>query len=199
MSNISFALITLDWTSILTGVLSSLAASSFFILILFRIRPHVRISPVIAKDVNPDTGDTVFVFKVINRSPFFKIYDLKCSLRIHINKSSHNNGEDRKRTDDNDKLTLINDNFWVLSNFNIKHISQRFDKELKVKTRTDYAVQVGTEYDLEKVISENKTIELQVSAKHPLSGFTKVTIEDYKHKTKIVSGSFGSGNCFDIK
>ena len=186
----------LDSNAILIGVLSSFTASLLFIIILFRVRPNISVSPYIAKDKDPNTNEVVFVFKVKNNSPFFKIYDLKCSVGIFETIPSHN-GEDTKRTDD--RVMLINDNYWVLANFNIRHISQWFNREKKLKSRTDYAAQFGTKFDLEKVIADRKVVRVEVFGKHPLSGFSKVKFEEYKHSSEIKVGSFYSGNSFVIK
>lgn len=186
----------LDSSAIITGVLASSIASFLFILILFRVRPQFSISPHLAKDTDPNTNETVFVFKVKNNSPFFKIYDLKCSIGVFEIIPSHNS-EDTKRTDD--KVDLINDNKWVLARFNIRHISQWLNREKKLTTRSDYAAQFGTKFDLKTVIENRKMIRVEAIAKHPLSGFSKVKFEEYKHISQIVNGSFCSGNSFKIK
>lgn len=190
---------TLDSTAVLTGILSSLVASILWIVILFRVRPNLKVSPEMAIDIDPFTKDIVYVFKVVNQSPFFKIYELKCSISILQIIPSHN-GEDTKKTED--RVELINDNYWVLERFNPRHISQWFKKDKKLKTRTNYAAQFGTKYDLKSVINDpknRKIIRVEVFAKHPLSGFSKVKFEEYKHGSELVGGSFCSGNCFKIK
>lgn len=189
-------LANLDMNVIITGVLSSLVASCLFVLLLFRIRPNLKISGEIAKDTSVRPGETFFIIKVINRSLFYKIYDLKCSIKVYEKSPSHN-AEDLTRSDLDVKFT--SGDFWVLERFNIRHVSQWFNKSKKLKTRTDYAVQFGTKDDIERLINNKKIIRVEAFAKHPLSGFSKVVVEDYKHRSQIIEGSFCSGNCFTIK
>jgi hypothetical protein len=59
---------SLDSTSVLTGIFSSLIASLLWVFILFRVRPHISISPMMAIDTDPKTGENVYVFKVKNNS-----------------------------------------------------------------------------------------------------------------------------------
>jgi hypothetical protein len=161
---------SVDWSAILTGIFSSLAASLIFASLLFRVRPGIRISPCIAMDLDPSNNQTVFVFKVINSSPFFKIYELRCSVAVYDRIPSHN-GEDLKRIND---VPLINNSHWVLEKFNWRHLSQNFTPEIKLTTRTDYAIQFGTTFEIDKVIQSRKIIVFEVFAKHALSGFRRL-------------------------
>lgn len=186
----------IDWSSVLVGVGSSLIASLLFLLVLFQVRPRIIIGPSIAKLVRKSNGQTAFVFKVINRSPFFKAYDLRGEVIIY-KKTPSRNGQDLMKT--SEKVDIINGAHWSVSRFNVRHLTQILNKNKKIKGRSDYAIQIGTEYDLENVIEEERVVRFVVHAKHPLSGFTRVRFKDFDHIEDIQNGYFTSGFCFDIR
>ncbi len=185
---------SIDWSSVVTGVLSSLIASLLFILVLFRVRPNIKIAPEIAK--SDDEGNTVYVFKILNASPFFKIYDVNFELRIYKTENSPN-GEDRKRVFLEEAI-LINSYIPMLHKFNLKHISQWFNRAKKLSSRTDYAAQAGTKFNIPSVLESGHSVTILIIAKHALSGFTKVKPETFKHVSQVVDGTFCSGNSFRI-
>ena len=53
--------------ALITGVLSGMVASLLFLLALRQLRPKIKISPFIARDVN-SLGEVRYRFKVVNRS-----------------------------------------------------------------------------------------------------------------------------------
>lgn len=68
-----------------------------------------------------------------------------------------------------------------------------------LKSRTDYAVQFFTQEDCRTILDSNeKYIQFQITAKHSLTGFSKVRTMKYAHVSKVENGSFLSGNSFEI-
>jgi hypothetical protein len=62
------------------------------------------------------------------------------------------------------------------------------------------AVRIRTIEPLEETwLDESSFIRLTIIAKHALSGFNKVFVQDYPSKDRISSGKFLSGNSVELK
>lgn len=170
--------------SIITGIVTSLV----FLLALSRLKPNLKICDKISEEIMD--GVPHFGIKVINKSWFFKVYDLKVRLQSVRVVPSENN-EDYHMDD----IVLRKDNTWFLNRFNLRHYLQDiiFNRK-RLKTRTDYCVQFFTKEDLNVLVDSNKRIKFEVLAKHSLSGFSVVKNYTFRHKNDLVKGSFLSGN-----
>jgi hypothetical protein len=136
----------------------------------------------------------VYLFKIINKSLFFRIYDLK--INAYVCQSIPNiNGTDVNFKD----IPLKGADQWVLNRLNFKHILQNIRKGDKtLQSRCDYAVQFFSTENIATLLNNNSYISVQVLAKHSLTGFSRVKIMKYQHHSKIVKGCFLSGNCCKI-
>src|SRR5690606_37893388 len=178
--------------TIFTGIISSL----FFLFILSRLKPRIKICDKIALHVkkNHSTPKYTYYFKVINSSLFFRVYDLNVRVRSSTVRSSPNG--------DNivfDEIELKVSKVWLVNRLKFSHLFQDiFLGTKRLKGRTDYAVQFVTNNNLTAAIRGNKCITLQLIAKHSLTGFTRVISMDFKHEEEIVKGNFLSGNTFKI-
>lgn len=178
-----------NFESLLAGFITSV----FFLVVLSRLKPKLRICDKISGEIRD--GEPHFGFKVINKSWFFKVYDLKVKLNSLRVMPSENN-EDYHC----DELSLRKDNTWVLKRFNPRHTFQDWMFGTKrLKKRTDYAVQFFTKEPLNGLVDTNKRIRFEVLAKHSLSGFSVVKTYTFRHKNDLVTGSFLSGNTAKIK
>lgn len=174
-------------SSILTGIISS----GVFLVVLSRLKPSLRISTSICFDKE----NNKYLFKIINKSPFFKVFDISVKL-YSIEIVPTYNGENYKM--EPVKLTL--DHIKAIQRLNCSHYFQDyFCKDKRLETRTDYAAIFSTSVDLMPLLQQKSFIRFQVYAKHTLTGFGRIFNYDYKHSGNIVDGSFLSGNTFKIK
>src|SRR5690606_22749720 len=174
---------------ILLSVISGIVSSAIFLFVLSRLKPSIRICNRIAYD--PKTGK--YLLKIINRSLFFKIYDINVNLSsICIVQTL--NGENVKIQPI--KLTLSS--IRAMQRFNWKHLFQNeIHKENRLRSRTDYAAIFSSKEDLRAIIENQNFIRFEVYAKHTLTGFARIFTYDYKHSGNIIDGTYLSGNTFN--
>ncbi len=184
------------WNAFLNGVVPGVVASAIFLFILFMLKPKIVISDKIASHYRIINGTKhhVYLFKIINKSLFFKVYDLKANAFVCEN-IQNVNGVDTKYTD----ITLKGVDQWVLNSLNFRHILQNFlRKDKTLQSRCDYAAQFVTFDNVATLLQNNSYISLQILAKHSLTGFSRVKIMKYQHHSKIEKGAFLSGNSCKI-
>jgi len=175
-------------------VVTGLTSSAVFLLLLYFLKPRVRISDFISSCYDNDAAQQRYYFKILNRSLFFKIYDIKVRAYSCENIPSHN-GDDVIFKE----IELKKTNQWVMARMNFKHLWQEFfigDKRLN--SRSDYAAQFSTYVNLSDVLKQKSYIRIEVLAKHSLTGFSIVKTKTYKHVSNIKKGSFNSGNTCKI-
>ena len=169
-------------------------ASLVFLYILSRLKPNIKICDKIAIEPQKD-GSINYGFKVINKSPFFKVYDMKAKLFSLELEPSENNIDYKL-----EQIELRKSNIWFMNKFNPRHYFQdQIFGEKKLKKRTDYATQFFTETDVKKMVFSKKIIRFELLARHSLSGFTVVKHKEFNHKNDFIDGSFFSGNTSKIK
>ncbi len=180
-------------TSLITGVSSSIV----FLFLLWNLKPKFKISDKICCEETEHNGRRVrlYLFKVINKSCFFKVYDVKVVAHA-VTPQKNFNGS-------NTILSAIPIQFNAISmiqTFNVKHYFQDILRGMGTLTgRTDYAIKFFTITDCKTILRTNeKHIQFQITAKHSLTGFSKVETMKYSHVLKIENGSFLSGNSFAI-
>ncbi|MGB3606537.1 hypothetical protein [Psychroserpens sp.] len=177
----------------LDSIIGGVASSLVFLIALSRLKPKIRISDKIS--VENIQGERHYVIKVINKSLFFKVYDMKVRVYSIINVPSENNTDFHC-----DDIELRKDYIWFLNRLNWRHIFQNIIHGTKrLKKRTDYAAQFLTKENLNDLVGTNKSIRFEVLAKHSLSGFSVVKTYTFRHKNDLVNGSFLSGNTSTIK
>ncbi|MEP4531864.1 MAG: hypothetical protein ABJ004_02180 [Cyclobacteriaceae bacterium] len=176
------------------AITASLVASALFTLILFSLRPRISISSNIAKYYNNKDNQIYYLIKIKNRSVFFRVYEVKAKLykvsSLSTNNTSLNTIED--------EIELKRSEFWMVSSFYFWHFLQWFKPDKRLNQRTDYCCVFGTKTDLEQLLKDNKHVMVEVYARHPLSGFARVSKMVFQHDTNIKEGHFLSGNTFRI-
>jgi len=187
----------ITWKDVITSLIVGLSSSTIFLFLLWNLKPNFKISGIICCEETDYNGKIkkVFLFKVINRSCFFPVYDVK-AVAVVIRPIKNLNGTN----DDISPLSIVFDSTSIVPKFNFKHYFQDFFRgESWLKQRTDYAIKFFTIMDCKKILNNNdKTIEIQIITKHALAGFSKVKTMRYDHVLKIEDGSFLSGNSFKI-
>jgi hypothetical protein len=187
---------TLLQNNILQGIISGIIASSIFLLVLFMLKPRLVIGDKIAcQYINFHGRDLrIYTFKVINKSLLFKLYDVKVMAYI-CEVLPNTNGDDIHATN----IKLLGTETRTLATFNRRHFFQNILLgDSLLKSRTDYAAQFSTEANLKTVLKNNTYIKCEVLAKHALTGFSKVFTREFKHESKIIDGTFLSGNSCEI-
>jgi len=176
---------------ILASIISGFVSSGIFLFTLSLFKPSIGI----CKSIAYDTKNKKYLLKIINKSLFYKIYDV--TVRLHsIEIVQTLNGENFKVEPIRFKLNTIKS----VSRLNYKHLWQDlFHGENRLKGRTDYAAVFSTETDLKNLLIQKKSIRFEVYARHTLTGFAKIFTYDYKHSGNIIDGTFLSGNSCIIK
>ena len=166
---------------VLTGVLSSLAASSIFLFFLFHFRPKLDISPYIA--VREDEEGTAYILKVINRTPR-EVIDIRCELTL---------------------MTPTNVTHGVIisaTHLNLrKSYSFHLEKYDKKDKDAKYAARYVTYENLESKWPDDKVsyLQLRILAKDSLSGFSKFFSQSfYTKESCLVKGSHKFGDSLDV-
>jgi hypothetical protein len=166
---------------LVVGILTSLLSSYLFLYFLFlRFKPNILISDKISKYID-DKGVVGYAFKFINKSKF-KAYDVEMQAYFLI------------------PIKRINGTNYVVKEIklirnNLIHIHE-FDKK---DSFSRYAAQIRFMEDIEIEWKDGASIEVTITAKHNLSGFSKSFSREYGGKSLIRAGRFHSGNTFDIE
>lgn len=166
--------------SILTGVIASLAASSLFLLVLFRLRPKIDISSEIADQSNQD--GPCFAFKFINRSRY-QAFDLSIEAilitPIQVPGGPVNHAQE---------VTLRKSHIHELGGFNKK------DKE------AHYALRVATFDNLRSLwTSDTQFLRLNIVSRHALSGFSGIQTMVFNTKAQIKKGKHRFGDSLNVE
>jgi hypothetical protein len=162
--------------SVVVGILSSVAASVLWILMLSRLTPKLSISPVIAEDPETDPETPVFRIKVVNRSRRAAM-DLR--FQVDLMTFRVKGGNVNRRV--------------PLKCGNAPLMFPRYDRSDKDHGNA-YRLRINS--DIRKLLREqpNASIRLQIFARHELSGMGKVFEQRYFHpNSEIVTGTFVRG------
>ncbi|ALQ52154.1 hypothetical protein [Nitrosomonas ureae] len=166
--------------SILIGIFSSLSASGLFLIVLFKLRPIIEISPEIADQSNND--GPCYAFKFINRSKY-QAFDISIETilitPIQVPGGPVNHVKE---------VILRKSHFHELGGFSPK------DKE------AHYAFRVATFDDLRSLwISDTQYLRINVVASHALSGFSSVQTMVFNTKSQIKKGKHRFGNNLNVE
>ncbi len=172
-------LVANDWViEIFGGIFTSIV----FLLMMRCLKPDIKISKNIA-DYNGK-----FSVKIYNNSSFFDAIDLKVELCM-IEPYGAPGGQNIRIT----PIILKSDKSMILP-----HLRSSMGKD-----NAQYAWQINVKNDLRKIWdegSEGARLEFSISAKHGLSGFTKVLVEVYNDRESVIEkGKFKFGKSMEIK
>ncbi|WP_133576319.1 hypothetical protein [Pedobacter metabolipauper] len=187
-----------EQSKFLNNLIPGLYTSLIFLLMLYFLKPRLKIGNKIALELFPNdpAGQThLYSFKVINKSLFFKVYDLHICAWVSKIEPSVN------ADDVSYQPIKIRKQFqWVIHRLYAGHFFQKFlAKDQRLERRTDYAAQFSTFEDIRGMIANGHFITVEILAKHSLTGFTRVITKKYKHVSDIITGTYYSGNSCEIK
>lgn len=168
--------------SVLIGVLSSLAASALFLVVLFRLRPEIEISPYIAVGLSK-TGKKTYRFKFVNRAKRNAI-----NVRARVIYTTPKNVPDGTVLN-NRNIGLTRDLIFELPKFDTG------DKE------ANYAYRLMTSEDLEDIWSNEDSayVRFQLIATDALTGFSRVFHKSFHTKRSCLRpGSHRFGESLEV-
>lgn len=188
----AFLLYLKDWDkdfiieALLFGIVTSVIGSIAFIILLWMLKPSIKISNSIArtKQSDKETGEEkdIYLFKIVNNSWFFSLYNLEVSLFV-VRKETVEGG--------------INSRFDRL---NIKKEKiTRIPNKSSDKSDAFYAqILTSSEPLYSHLRRKDNYIELQIMARHALSGFSKVFTQPFHTQSCVSEGEFAHGDNFSI-
>lgn len=180
------------------NLLTGLYSSAIFLFVLTLLKPRIKICDKIAHkhDETADEGKKHhYSFKVVNKSLFFKVYDMQ--VRTWVSKIEPSTNADDISYE---KIELVKDYQWVINRLYVGHLFQQLiHGDTRLENRTDYAAQFGSYSDISQCITNGSYVTIEIIAKHSLTGFSRVISKKYKHSSDIITGHFYSGNCCKVK
>lgn len=177
---------SISLTAFLFNIICGVVASFIFIFsILIFLRPRIKLSPIIAKSIDHFENDLVcYTFKMVNLS-WFSAYGVEIELNELIS-IPNDGGQNIRYT----KLPVKTSNISHLPPFRPKWLNPAYGR---------YALQIRVYTDIGAIVSiPLKSVQIEVTLRHGLTGLTKVFNQDYSVIGKIKEGQFVFGNCFDI-
>lgn len=151
------------------------------LLLMFLIlKPNIEIADNIAYNSNTET----YHLKIVNKSHFFSTNEVS----VELFKISFRN----LRKGKNVRLDKIN--------FSGRDSVRMIPGKLHHTPNADYAHVFSTKCDLRRIMETNEShIKFIVSARHSLTGFTKVYEQEYFNYHNIQDGVFCYGDTFEIE
>ena len=163
----------------------TLVAFVFLFMVLFFLRPSIRISPDIAKNIDHFENDkTCYSFKMINLS-WFSAYEIEIEVNELI-VIPVDGGQNIRYT----KIPIKRSNITHLSPYRPQWINPNYGR---------HALQIRVYEDIDSIIKTTlKSVQIEVTLRHGLTGLTKVFNRDYSVQGRIREGQFVFGNSFDV-
>jgi hypothetical protein len=167
------------------SMLASLIASFvFLLLILFLLRPALKISNNIVLTCDDD-GKDCYRIKFYNTS-IFSAYDADVSLIALEDRPAEPKGKHIYYQD----LKLAKSNFTVIF---------RWLPMVLTKTYAHNCTQVKTYEDLTGILKHpNKSLQIKVTLRHGLTGLSKTFVKNYHTEAVLEKGKFAFGNSFKV-
>lgn len=179
--------ISMSLGDFILSIVSSVIASTIFIfLILHYLRPKIEISTEIAtNNMFSDLGVPIYFFKIINRS-IFTAYDLSLEL-MSQEQYPVKNGM-------NSRFTEI-----PLRRKNLSYVP-RYKWFWKKKEYGEFAILASSTQNIKEILADpHKSLRLQVTLRHGLTGLSKVFHMNYANASVIKNGVFTFGKSFEIQ
>lgn len=173
------------------GVVTSLIGSSIFLMLLAILKPSFAISKNIAlSPSNHYPGQESYTFKVINKSWFFHANEVNIRVTYLRDYSSHPT---------RDKRNLIREELKVIKP-RLSFIPRRLNMGyLKTDPHCEQCGVLKTaDSNITQLLNGSGVIEIEVIAKHSLSGFTGMSKKRYFNSQSIKKGTFEPGDTFNI-
>jgi hypothetical protein len=175
-----------SWPGLLFGIFVNILSSFLFIFaLLYFLKPKIHIVPLISRQKTPlnNSGETVHAFKIINKS-LFGAYDVEIKANYFVIQQG-----DREIVNKIfEKIKLITDKYSYIN----RH--RPF-----VKKYGDNCAQFFTLEDLSLGIQNGKYVQIQVTARHSLTGLSNIVKFQFIDSTYVKNGHFVTGNVDEIK
>ena len=171
----------------LFSIICNLIAAALFTGLLYTLlRPNLKLSKQILRRQNYNYGDTLFSFKIVNRS-LFEAYNL--SFELYVRKQSLHDSEHYN--------VVINDLKLVTKELKLMKPYKPFNRS----KFAEYAIIINTNEDLQALLQNDDTsIELVVHSTHGLTAFSKVFRQEYYGENSIANKrGFKYGKSVDIE
>ncbi|MHC2993020.1 hypothetical protein OB13_16070 [Pontibacter sp. HJ8] len=178
---------TINIISLVLNIACSVTASLLFLFILlFIFRPHIKVSPFVCRSPSKFEDDkTVYFIKVVNHS-FFPAYDIKVNLQILEKYPVPPAG-------------MMNTRMRPLELVSYTHSHLVGYRPSWWRKQANHCIRFRTFEDLDSIVKDDmKSVEVQVTLKHGLSGLVKVFSEEYSDKSQIKGGTFSYGTKFGV-
>lgn len=161
-----------------------LASFLFLFSLLFFFKPRVAISPFICKgQLHAEPGKEYYFIKVVNRS-FFSAYDLKVEMNMVQLYPTPPSGMKNNRLT---PLSLVADRLTHLGAY----------RPAWMRKEAMHCFRFRSSDNLGSILNDDtQLIRITVSAKHGLTGLTKVCEEEYAHPSQLRAGTFTYGTKF---
>lgn len=176
-----------QWPELIWNIIVNMISSFLFLfIVLWVLKPKLRIAPFICKYQSPYPGEgEMYFLKVVNTS-YFSAYDIRAELlqirRVSVPPKASSN---RRLT----TLTLKKSNLTYIPNF----VPGWLRKEAV------HCMILRTDEDLQKILSDDgNTIEFHLTLKHGLTGLTKLYKHEYCDSTEIKMARYSYGTRFGI-
>jgi hypothetical protein len=177
---------------IVVGIISSLLASSIFLVVLYRIKPNILISSKISKYKN-NQGKATYQIKIANFTSR-RVVDVNFSLyRVDKKLASDASGQSGEIK-------------W-LKEIPLQSESKRIPElsafnpcaNRNASNSTDYACRIETYEDIELQWSEYSYLRFVVYATDSLSGLNRVFSKDYVFKEEsLLRRQFKTGDLLEV-
>lgn len=171
----------------LLSIVASLIASGIFIfLLLFLMRPRIKISPYICKKLDnfDNINQTYYAFKIVNMS-WFSAFDISIELSSLVSYPLKS-GINFRYT----PLKLKTSKCFYLAPYR-----PTFYK----KDYAEHALIVRTYDNIEEILAANeKSIKIEVTLRHGVTGLSKIHTMTFADCSEIRTGNFGYGSNFNI-
>lgn len=176
-----FSLRETVWFDILLSIFSSFL---FIYILLFTMRPKIRISPNICYMAFAPDHTYFYLFKIVNTSIYYA-----SDVEISLVKKVPYMVENGKRI-----------NYRLVEIETSKKFQKHIPKLKRNKNYGDHAYLIRTDYDIMTDIRDkNTTIQLSISAKHGLTNLTKIVSKDFITETQIFKDKeFRFGNSLEV-
>lgn len=168
--------------TIVTSILCSVIASFIFLFaILFLFKPKIEVSSFICKGELPlEPGTNYFFIKIVNKS-IFSAYDIRVDIHRVRKYPTPPTGMTNNRLI---PLTMVLNNLSHLGPY----------RPLWWRKDAAHCYRLRSAEDLEAIINDDsQAVRLVISAKHGLTGLTKVCEQEYSHPSQLKVGTFTYG------
>ena len=161
--------------NLLIGALGSLIASGLFLLLMYRLRPKLDLSPKIARTTYD--GETVYALKVVNSGRRDAI-EIQGEL-LMIEPQVVGGGVGRNIL----QVPLVRERWFQLNPA----------AEVGEKFGASFEFVVTTNLEEEWMKHKNSYLLFRVHARDAMSGFSRVFSTAYYSQSDIIAGRFGAG------